>query len=72
MENENNKVIMEQRTDRTLRIKFDGDFEYLHFIKILATSPHTQNVPLLKVFFEQNFDRILNDDELSEMYNQIK
>ena len=72
MEKDNNKVTMEERTDRTLTIKFYGDIEYLNFVKIMANSTYIQKLPPLKVFFEEQFEKIFSDDELNELYGQIK
>jgi hypothetical protein len=72
MQEDNQKIIVEERTDRVLTIKFAGDFEYLHFIKILATSKHLNNVPHLMKFFEQSYEKISDNSDLNDMYNQIK
>jgi len=71
MEENKEKIIVSERNQREVTLKFDGDFEFLWFIKVLATSSLLNKSKIAQDLFDSQFQRIIKSEDLDEIYRNL-
>lgn len=68
----NPNITREEQNIRKFTLKFNSNVDYCEFIKVLGSCPNLLVSSVAKSLFEQEFDVIIEDENLKKIYENIK